>query len=416
MLSWLMSSPAPALTFREVIRQRPFRTLLLAQFVSIFGDFLALFGVISLITFRLHGSPVQVIAVSLAFTIPMAVVSPPAGVLVDHWNVKRVMITSDLIRALLVLPLVFLKNVPLICAIFATLSTVSSFFVPAQSVTLRLLVPREGLLAANALMSQAFYVVRLASPLLAGALIGWLGEKSCFYLDSFSFFFSATMLSTLAIARPTHDREKTLRALTNDFVAGNKFIFTHRALAFVFIAMAMAMFVLSAFSPLISIYIRDSLGAGVRWYAILSTMVGVGMIIGTQLLNRFARDISKQFMVLYGLLGLGLGAAVLGISHNIPMAAVSTLSIGFTIPFVLVPAQTLSQQETPQEMMGRVSSSFMSLIALAQVMGLVLSGYLAQVLGIRQVFLVCGFALGLLAVGGYLMIRERPKAAMEAAS
>lgn len=411
-----MSSPAPALTFREVIRQRPFRTLLLAQFVSIFGDFLALFGVISLITFRFHGSPVQVIAVSLAFTIPMAVVSPPAGVLVDHWNVKRVMITSDLIRALLVLPLVFLKNVPLICAIFATLSTVSSFFVPAQSVTLRLLVPREGLLAANALMSQAFYVVRLASPLLAGALIGWLGEKSCFYLDSFSFFFSATMLSTLAIARPTHDREKTLRALTNDFVAGNKFIFTHRALAFVFIAMAMAMFVLSAFSPLISIYIRDSLGAGVRWYAILSTMVGVGMIIGTQLINRFARDISKQFMVLYGLLGLGLGAAVLGLFHNIPMAAVSTLTIGFTIPFVLVPAQTLSQQETPQEMMGRVSSSFMSLIALAQVMGLVLSGYLAQILGIRQVFLVCGFALGLLAVGGYLVIRERPKAAMEAAS
>lgn len=390
--------------------------MLLAQFVSIFGDFLALFGVISLITFRLHGSPVQVIAVSLAFTIPMAVVSPPAGVLVDHWNVKRVMITSDLIRALLVLALLFLKNVPLICVIFATLSTVSSFFAPAQSVTLRLLVPREGLLAANALMSQAFYVVRLLSPLLAGALIGWLGEKSCFYLDSFSFFFSAAMLSTLAIARPTHDREKTLRALTNDFVAGNKFIFTHRALAFVFIAMAMAMFVLSAFSPLISIYIRDSLGAGVRWYAILSTMVGVGMIVGTQLLNRFARDLSKQFMVLYGLLGLGLGAAVLGSFHNIPMAAVSTFTIGFTIPFVIVPAQTLSQQETPQEMMGRVSSSFMSLIALAQVMGLVLSGYLAQVLGIRQVFLVCGLALGLLAVGGYLVIRERPKAAMEAAS
>lgn len=389
--------------------------MLLAQFVSIFGDFLALFGVISLITFRLHGSPVQVIAVSLAFTIPMAVVSPPAGVLVDHWNVKRVMITSDLIRALLVLPLVFLKNVPLICAIFATLSTVSSFFVPAQSVTLRLLVPREGLLAANALMSQAFYVVRLASPLLAGSLIGWLGEKSCFYLDSFSFFFSATMLSTLAIARPTHDREKTLRALTNDFVAGNKFIFTHRALAFVFIAMAMAMFVLSAFSPLISIYIRDSLGAGVRWYAILSTTVGVGMIIGTQLLNRFARDIPKQFMVLYGLLGLGLGAAVLGLFHNIPMAAVSTLTIGFTIPFVIVPAQTLSQQETPQEMMGRVSSSFMSLIGLAQVMGLVLSGYLAQVLGIRQVFLVCGLALGLLAVGGYVLVRDQKNTTAAAA-
>ncbi|HEY6253152.1 MAG TPA: MFS transporter [Candidatus Angelobacter sp.] len=405
-----MASPAPALTFREVMRQKPFRRLWLAQFVSIFGDFLALFGVISLITFRLHGSAVDVTLVSLAYVLPLALVSPPAGVLVDHWNVKRVMIASDLIRALLVLLLVFVTSVPQICVIFAVLSMVSSFFVPAQSVTLRALVPQEGLLAANALMSQAFYTVRLLSPTLAAALVAWLSEKSCFYLDSLSFFFSAVMLSTLSVVGRSHDREKTLRALTNDFVAGNKFIFTHRGLAFVFTAMAMAMFVLSSFSPLSSIYIRDTLSAGVFWYGIMSTMVGVGMILGTQILTKVARNISKQVMVLCGLLGLGAGAALLGLSRNIPMATVSTLTIGFTVAFVLVPAQTLSQQETPHELMGRVSSSFMSLIALAQVMGLLLSGYLAQILGIRRLFLVCGLFLALLAAGGYMLLREQKRA------
>ena len=409
MLSWFMATPAPALTFRDVLRQKPFLRLWLAQFVSIFGDFLALFGVISLITFRLHGSAVGVTLVSLAFVLPMALVSPPAGVLVDHWNVKRVMIASDLIRALLVLPLVFLTSVPQICVIFAALSTVSSFFGPAQMVTLRLIVPPEGLLAANGLMSQAFYTVRLLSPALAGGLIALLSEKACFYLDSASFFFSAAMLSTLAIARPSHNREKTLRALTNDFLVGNRFIFTHRALAFVFTAMAMAMFVLSAFSPLISIYIRDSLSAGVIWYGIMSSMVGVGMILGTQLITRLARNISKQFMVLYGLLGLGMGAALLGVFHNIPVASLSTLTIGFTVALVLVPAQTLSQQETPPELMGRVSSSFMSLIALAQVMGLLLSGYLAQIFGTRKLFMVCGLVLALMAAGGYQLLREQRK-------
>jgi len=416
MLSWVMATPAPALTFREVMRQKPFRRLWLAQFVSIFGDFLALFGVISLITFRLHGSAVDVTLVSLAYVLPMALVSPPAGVLVDHWHAKRVMIASDLIRALLVLPLIFLTNIPLICGIFATLSTVSSFFVPAQSVTLRLLVPKEGLLAANAMMSQAFYTVRLLSPVLAGTLIGWLTEKVCFYLDSASFFFSAAMLSTLAIPRPSHDREKTLRALTNDFVAGNRFIFTHHGLAFVFIAMAMAMFVLSSFSPLISIYIRDTLSAGVFWYGIMSTMVGVGMILGTMMLNKLARNISKQLMVLCGLLGLGVGAALLGLFRNIPMATASTFTIGFTVAFVIVPAQTLSQQETPHELMGRVSSSFMSLIALAQVMGLLLSGYLAQILGTRKLFVSCGLVLALLAAGGYLLHREQRKMIADSAA
>src|SRR5215471_13367090 len=110
-----MASPAPSFKLKDVFRQTAFRRLWLAQFVSIFGDFLALFGVISLITFKLHGSAVDVTLVSLAYVLPLAVVSPPAGVLVDHWHVKRVMITSDLIRAVLVLPLVFLTNIPLIC-------------------------------------------------------------------------------------------------------------------------------------------------------------------------------------------------------------------------------------------------------------------------------------------------------------
>lgn len=412
MLLLFMATPGPALSLRDVLRQQPFRRLWLAQFVSIFGDMLALFGVISMITFRLHGTVVQVTAVTLSFALPMALISPPAGVLIDHWNIKRVMIASDLIRGVLVLLLVFVTDVRQICAIFAVLATVSCFFGPAQSVTLRTLVPKEGLLAANALMSQAFFTVRILSPAAAGALVVWLTEKSCFYLDSLSFFFSAAMISTLAILRPAPNREKTLQALTNDFMAGNRFIFTHRGLAFVFTAMAMAMFVLSSFSPLISIYIRDSLSAGSFIFGIVSSMVGVGMILGTQSVNYLARNLPKTLVVLGGLLGLGLGAAFLGLFRNIPMAATSTLTMGFAIAFVLVPAQTLSQQETPHDMMGRVSSTFMSMISLAQALGLLLSGYLAEALGIRRLFVASALVLALLAVGGYLVIpRERTAAA-----
>ena len=144
------SNPAPAFTQKTILRYQPFRTLWLAQFVSIFGDFLALFGVISLITFHLHGNAVQVTAVTIAYVLPLAIISPVAGVFVDHWNVKRVMIASDLIRGILILLLVFVTDVAQICAIFALMSTVSSFFAPAQSVTVRTIVPQEGLLAANA--------------------------------------------------------------------------------------------------------------------------------------------------------------------------------------------------------------------------------------------------------------------------
>ena len=218
-----MSSPAETIspksyTLKTILRFKPFRTLWLAQFVSVFGDFLALFGVISLITFRWHGTAVQVTTVTIAYILPLAIIGPVAGVFVDHWNVKRLMIASDLIRAVLILMLVFVHDVTQISVIFLLMSAVSSFFAPAQSVTIRTVVPPEGLLAANAMMAQAFYVVRLLSPAAAGALVAWLTERSCFYLDVVSFVFSAAMISGLAVLRPARAQgEKTVKSLTPGF-------------------------------------------------------------------------------------------------------------------------------------------------------------------------------------------------------
>src|SRR5580693_3155775 len=102
-----MASPTPQLTFREVLKIPSVRRLWLAQLVSIFGDFLAIFAVFSLVTFQLHGTPTQVSMILVAYLLPLAVVSPIAGVFVDKWNVKWTMITSDLVRGAMVVVLFF---------------------------------------------------------------------------------------------------------------------------------------------------------------------------------------------------------------------------------------------------------------------------------------------------------------------
>jgi predicted MFS family arabinose efflux permease len=391
---------------RAVLRQPSFRTLWLAQFVSVFGDFLAIFAVISRITFRLHGTAVDVTAVMVAYILPLSLVGPLAGVLVDRWRVRRVMIGSDLVRALLAASLVFAQDTRSIGAALALLGLFSSFFGPAQSVALRTLVAKEDLLAANAAMSQAFYVVRILSPAIAGALVAWAGENLCFWLDTGSFLFSAAMISTLLIERPrTH--EGSVKALTHDFAEGNRFIFTHRGLTFAFLASAAAMFMLSSFSPLISIYIRDTLQLGAMTYGVISSMVGVGLIFGTQLAARAGKGLQMTSLVFVGLFALGAGAALLGAFRFTATAALSTFTIGAAIAFVIVPAQTLSQRETPHEMQGRVSSTFMSLFSLAQVMGLLLSGVLAARLGIRPLFLTSAAATTLLALACWAFLRPR---------
>jgi DHA3 family macrolide efflux protein-like MFS transporter len=318
------------------------------------------------------------------------------------------MIASDLTRAVLALLLVWVGSVGQIAVVMFAMSVMSSAFTPAQSISIRTLIPRERLLQANAMLSQAFYLIRIASPVIAGAIVAWLSERACFYIDAVSFLFSALMISRLTIHRPPReDADKTLKGLSSDFVEGNRFIFTHPGLSFVFLAMAVAMFVLSSFSPLISIFVRDQLHAGSFLFGFVSAMVGVGLIVGTALITRISRGKAKSGIVLIGLLSLAVGTAVLAGSRIPAFAAVSTFLMGFSIALVLIPAQTMSQQETPPHMVGRVSSTFMSMISIAQVLGLLLSGSLAQRLGMQRLFAACAGALVLMAFGGWLWLRSR---------
>lgn len=399
-------TPRPA-SPKALFSQRGFRTLWLAQFVSVFGDFLAIFAVISRITFRLHGSATDVALVIVAYMAPVSLIALLAGVLVDRWPARRVMIASDLIRAGIAASLVLTNSVPQIALALAALGLVSSFFGPAQSVVMRTLVAKEDLLSANALFAQAFYIVRVLSPAIAGALVSWLGENACFWLDTGSFVFSAACIATLSIARTPPAAHPSARSMWRDFVEGNRFLFTHKELSFAFLSSGAAMFVLSSFSPLISVYIRDMLHSGPMLYGGISAMVGVGLIVGTQLVRTAAAKRPIEEMVLGGLFGLGLGAGLLGGFTFGATAAASTFLLGFAIAFVVVPAQTLSQKETPREMQGRVSSSFMALFSLAQVLGMLLSGVLADWLGIRNLFLACGVLVVAMSGVGWLFLRPR---------
>ena len=107
-------TPVPPLSFSAVLRLRPVRRLWVAQIVSGFGDFLAVFAIIAVVTFKLHGTATQVAMVLVSFMAPLAIVSPLAGVFVDRWHLKRTMIASDLIRGVLVLALVFVHDLYLI--------------------------------------------------------------------------------------------------------------------------------------------------------------------------------------------------------------------------------------------------------------------------------------------------------------
>ena len=405
----------PQLGFGEVLKIRSIRRLWIAQLVSIFGDFLAVFAVFSVVTFQLHGTATQVSMILAAYLLPMAVISPFAGVFVDKWNVKWTMIASDLIRGVLVLALLFGQHdLWTIYGIFCALSTVSTFFMPAQSVAVRALAPAAGLLAVNALMSQAVQGSQIISPSVAGLLVQTIGANSCFLFDSFSFFFSAAMVGTLVIERQrTAGAPAAAGSLVASMREGFRFIFTHGAISFVMIAMTAGMFAVRCFGALLSVYVRDVLGSTEVLFGVLNTLIGLGMIVGTQSLHRFARHIPQQYLVIYGLSGMGLAVLVTAVFGKVASTAVGMLGLGFFAAFIMVTAQTLIQRETPHELLGRVSSSLMSVLAVSQVVAMFVAGPVAQRAGIRNLYFGSAAMLAMIGVVGLRKLRARrvPEAA-----
>jgi MFS transporter, DHA3 family, macrolide efflux protein len=415
-----MTAETKQLSFGEVLALRPVRQLWIAQIVSVFGDFLALFAVLSDVSFRLRASAAQVALLTVSFLIPFALLSPLAGVFVDRWDARRTMISSDLIRAALALGLVFASGLNQIYAILLALSAVSTFFVPAQTIMIRSVTPREGLMAANALMQQAFQVMRIISPAIAGAMVNLVGAKPAYYFDAASFIFSASMIATILTGRaaaatesPAPPESGKLKSILTDMMAGVRFIFTHATISFVMLAMAAGMFALSCFAPLIAIYVRDTLKSTEFQFGVINSMIGVGMIFATQFITRFAKNQSKSLLVISGLLGMGVAVVVMASIGHVAVAAIGAFGIGFGAIFIIVPTQTLMQQETPVELVGRVSSSFMSVLSISQLLGLVISGSLAQTIGIRNLFFASAAMLALFGLFGFFRLPKQARAAAQ---
>jgi MFS family permease len=402
--------PAP-LSFRDVLRIEVMRRVWYAQIISVFGDFLALFAVISVVSFRMHGTPSQITWVQIAYMLPIAVLGPLSGVFVDRWPLKPTLVASDLSRAALALLLVVSSSLWQIYLVLMAISCVSSFFAPAQTVTIRSHVPHEGLLSANSLMQMAFMGMRIVGPATAGALVAAFGPNLCYGVDVISFLGSAALIGSVTICRTLQTTDKAaaagrgrIAALMHDMSEGMRFIAGHPAISFVVVAMAAGLFTVGCFGPLIAIYVRDSLHASAAVFGIVSAMVGTGWIAGMPVLRAAARWIPNATMVLVGLAGLGVAALMLGAFPLVSVTIAATFTIGLAVSAVIVPAQTLLQQETPSSLIGRVSSTATSVVFFGQVLGLALSGVLATMAGVRSVFMMCAALAVVLALGGRLFV------------
>ena len=409
--------PPDPMSMGAVLRIAPMRRLWYAQVVSTFGDFVALFAVMNIMTFTLKATPQQITGVQIAYMLPIALLGIVSGVFVDRWPLKRTLVASDLIRAVLVLLLIVVHNVWGYYIVLAAVSVVSSVFGPAQGVAVRSLVPINGMRSAQALLQQVMFVMRIIGGPIAAFLLVHASVNVSFYADALSFVISGLLMASLTLPKTAQVQEPApveqkggLSRVLSDMKQGTSFIVHHAALFFVITAMGAGMFILGCFGPLIAVYVRDTLHASTRTFGAASAMIGVGIMAGINLLNAIANNVKNSTQVYFGLTGIAIGLILLSVLPFLAVTIVSLLLIGFAVAGIIVPAQTLIQQETPQAMLGRVGSTVMSLIFSAQIAGLLLSGVLANHMSVRGVFGICSGMLAVLLLAGKLWMEPGERA------
>lgn len=416
------NAPEP-LSMGAVLRIVPLRRLWYAQVVSVFGDFLALYAVMTIVTYKLHATPQQVTGIQIAYLAPIAILGTISGVFADRWPVKVTLVSSDLTRAALCLLLLTVHTISGFYLVLASISVVSSFFSPAQGIALRSAVPFHGLRSANALMQQVMFIMRIIGGPIAVTIVTIFGVTICYVGDSISFVASASLIASIALtvagrsaaashANPTAAAAPTqptgIRRILADMREGANFILHHAALLFVITALAAGMFALGCFAPMIAVYVRDNLHASQKIFGVTSAMIGIGLLAGINVLTAAAKKVKHTSLVYFGLGGMAAGTFVLAAIPLLAATIPALILIGFAAGGIIVPSQTMIQEETPPNMLGHVGSTVMSFVFSAQIAGLLLSGVLAQHTSVRGVFLLSGILLAVLMLAGKLWMEPKP--------
>ncbi|MGM7681439.1 MFS transporter [Cytobacillus sp. Hm23] len=391
------------------LKNKQFRALFSAQVVSDLGTLFDLTALFALFAYHWELGPYYLALLSIAFGLPWVLFGPVAGVFADRLPQKLVMITSDLIRALVVFCLVFAPNAYVVIILVAIKGFFNALFDPARQSAIKQIVPDDMLLQANALSQLSLNLSRVIGPSLGAIVLAVSTPQTAFVLDSITFLLSAIFLLKLPKMRHSRVEEKvhekqtvnSIQILINELKEGLQYVVTNKLLIFLISFNGAVFFIIFLFDS-IGVLLAKSFGFSESIYAIFSSVIGLGSIIGSIIISRLGKKINEKVLmcssaVLLGVLITLNGVGGIGyIPPSLLFWLLIWLMIGICVAVITICYGYLLQKTTPQHVMGRVSSIGNAIINAFIVISPALGALIASMIGVGGVFLIAGIAMILL--------------------
>lgn len=395
---------------KELLRIPDFRRLWTAQAISFFGDSLTIFGLLFL-TQRLTGSAASVAGVLIAMSLPMLVVGLGAGVWVDRLDRKRVMIWSDVIRALLVPVFLVVRTADQVWILYVVaflVASVSSFFSPARGALLPRVVGMDKLMAANSLSESSRVLFTVLGTGAAGLLVGLFdGFEVAFTLDALTFVASAAMVArirTSGAIEPVDPSAPKTTALS-EFLAGMRVIGGSRQLTGMLVAAGITMFGLGAVNALMVPFVIGELELKETWFGLLEASQASSMILAGTLAAVLATKLRPTTVIPIALGAAGIVVGLFAGVSNVWQLGGLLFVVGWFVAPLQASFATIIQTETPPELLGRTSSALNAALTASNVAAMAIAGGVAALVGVRSVFVISGVVVFISAVVAALMFR-----------
>lgn len=406
--------PASGNGFHALLKNRPFLALWTGQVLSQVADKVFFILLIALLDNYpplpgFHNSMRS--AIMIAFTLPAILFGSAAGIFVDRFSKKQILVASNLVRALLTLAIPWLpKEFLILLLITFVISTVTQFFAPAEQAAIPLLVRHENLMSANALftttmMGALIVGFAVGEPLLSLART-WGRDYGQEILVGGLYLLAAVVIQLIQFKEKTFNAGETATIhLWSDLKAGLSYLKKNRLVWNAMLQMTVLYSVFAALTVL-AIDLAADIGLKPTQFGFLLAAAGVGMVFGAAILGHWGDRFHRKPLPLIGFLSMAFVLGMFSFTKDLPLGLGLSALLGLGASMIGVPMQTLIQQQTPESMRGKVFGFQNNAVNIALSAPLAITGPLTDAIGLRSVLLGMSVVVSLVGVWAWYNTRR----------
>ena len=396
-------------------RQRDYRLMLSAGLISLVGDWLLRTGLAFQI-YVLTGSTLASGGLLLASFLPAVLLGSLAGVFVDRWNQRTTMIVTNVLNAIVLLPLIAVHDASMIWIVYAVVlaqSCLQQFFTPAEQSLVPLLVNSDQLVTANALNSQIRDLARLIGAALGGVLAAAGGLTLLALGDAATFLVAVVLIVAMRHRqeRPARVKESArgaIRKLKEEWTEGLRLCVAGPAMRLFFVFCLVTGVGEGIMSTLFAPFVSADLGGDGKVYGLIVSSQAIGGIIGGLVAAAIGNRRPAATLWGIGAFAFGLIDTVLFLyplaSDSLIPAFVCMIVVGLPGALTIAGMMTVFQNLTVDGTRGRIYGAVGAAESIAVLIGITTAGLLGDAVGIIPVLVFQGLGY---VVGGLVVLSRR---------